>query len=314
MNKLNLLVYLNAYADQNASNSPSRNNFKWERSINGLLVNDPNSLEFSLAPGESKTLFNSSRTLTQDNTTQYSIAPVLGQNARYQLSWSGGTAPGFRVGRVTGANSTTHVTTSLNGTVLTFTSSGGQPFSLLAGGVQVGDFVQLGSIFSANNQGQYQLIAVTATSFSVVNAFGAIETVTLGNASQVDIFSSAGVQVGDTLLISGGFSSVSQGAYIVSEVTDLYVKFSFAGVLPTEGPITTEAIAFYSDAQRFIYVESDQKVSMVINGQAGNEINPIADCNCVVRPGIFMRMSTIYSLTVTNIGQDTASLYLASVE
>ena len=52
MSKLNLSLFLNAYSDSNPTNSPNRSNFKWERSLNGILVNDPNSLEFSLAPGE----------------------------------------------------------------------------------------------------------------------------------------------------------------------------------------------------------------------------------------------------------------------
>ena len=351
MNKLNFLVYLNAYADANPSNAPSRNNFKWSRELNGLSVNNPNSLEFSLAPGETKTLINGMRTLTQDNTTEYSIALAPSQTSIYQLSWVGGTNPGFRTSRTSGADATTLVNVSLNGTVLTFSSvpstfasftgqvagmttnvvitainsgtvgnsvvlnfdgvmtldtvignwniannsnnitytgdgtqipnngtsitlSGGvssTSFNLISGGVVVGDFVQVGSNFNALNQGQYQIIALTATSFSVVNAFGVGEgPIVLGSgfASQIDIFSAAGVQPGDTLLITGGFSPVTRGSYIVTAVTDMWVQFSYTGVLPIEGPITTEAITFYSDAQRLVYLESNQKVTMVINGQA----------------------------------------------
>ena len=314
MNKLNLLLYLNAYADSNPSNNPSRSNFKWTRENNSLLVNNPSSLAFSLAPGETKTLFNGSRSLTQDNTTQYSLAILPGQTSTYQLSWVGGTAPGFRTGRMTGGNGTSQVATSLNGTVLTFTTIAGQQFNLINGGVQVGDIVQLGNVFNTNNQGQYPIIALTANSFSVVNPLGAIETVVLGSGSQVDIFSAAGVQAGDALLISGGFSPVSQGTYIVSSVTDLYVQFTYTGVLPAEGPITTEDIAFYFDAQRLVYLESNQNVTMNINGNPGMSIMPIADCGCKVQPGVFLTMSIVYSMTVTNTSPNTASLFLASVE
>jgi hypothetical protein len=183
--------------------------------------------------------------------------------------------------------------------------------------VQAGDFVQIGSNFNVSNQGQYQIISLTATSFSVVNAFGVNEgPIVLGSgfASQVDIFSAAGVQVGDTLLISGGFSPVTQGSYIVSAVTDMWVQFTSLGLLPTQGPITTEDIAFYFDSQRMVYLESNQNVTMVINGQPGDAITPIANCQCVMMPGVFLRMSTIYSMTVTNISPNTASLYLASIE
>jgi len=76
----------------------------------------------------------------------------------------------------------------------------------------------------------------------------------------------------------------------------------------------TEDITFYFDAQRLVYLESDQNVTMVINGESGNEISPIANCLCQIQPGVFLRTSTIYSLTVTNISASTANLYLAAVE
>ena len=319
MAKFNALLFLNAYSDKNSTNAPSENNFKWTRNISGIEVTNPSSVAFSLAPGETRTLFNGMRTLTQDGTTQYSIAlaPVAGQNTTWQLTWSGGTNPGFRTSRTSGANASTQVTATINGSVLTFASAGGTPFNLISGGVQVGDFVQIGNLFNISNQGQFQIISLTATSFSVANPFGVAEgpyTLGSGFASQIDIFSALGVQVGDTLLINGGFSPVTQGAYLVTAVTDLWVRFSSTAVLPTEGPITTESIVFYFDAQRLVYLESNQKVTMVINGQAGNEIDPIADCRCSIQPGIFMRMSTVYSMTVTNVSQSTASLFLASVE
>jgi len=317
--RLNFLIYLNAYADQNPSNAPSRSAFRWTRETNSLAISNPTSIQFSLAPGETRTLFNGTRVLTQDGTTEYSIAlaPIAGQNTTYQLTWSGGTNPGFRTSRASGADATTQVTATLNGTVLTFTSTGGTPFNLTGGGVQVGDFVQIGNLFNLANQGQFQIISFTATSFSVVNAFGVAEgpyTLGAGFASQIDIFSALGVQAGDTLLITGGFSPVTRGAYTVTAVTDMWVQFSSTAVLPVEGPILTEAIAFYYDAQSLVYLESNQKVTMVINGQGGNEIDPLANCQCVRQPGIFLRMSTIYSMTVTNVSQDTAQLYLASVE
>jgi hypothetical protein len=321
MNKLNLLVYLNAYADANPSNAPSRNNFKWTRDVNSIFVNNPNSLEFDLAPGESRTLINGMRTLTQDGTTQYSIAlaPIAGQTTTWQLTWSGGTNPGFRTSRNSGANASTQVTVTQNGTVLTFSSTGGTPFNLISGGVVVGDFVQIGNLFNIVNQGQYQIVSLTATSFSIVNAFGTAEgpyTLGSGYASQIDIFSAAGVQAGDTLLITGGFSPVTQGSYVVSAVTDLWVQFSFTGTLPTQGPITTEDIVFYFDAQRMIYLESNQQVSMVLNDSEANVLNPlIGVCGCVTMgTGIFMTTSIVYSMVVTNTSLSTAKLFLASVQ
>ena len=73
MSKLNFLVFLQTYSDSSASNSPSLSNFRWSRNVDGLSVNNPISQAFVLAPGESRTLFDGTRTLSHDGTTQYSL-------------------------------------------------------------------------------------------------------------------------------------------------------------------------------------------------------------------------------------------------
>ena len=405
MSKLNLLLYINASSDRNCNptNAPLKQNFKWERSLNGIGVENPSSLSFSLAPSESITLWNGQRTLTQDTSTQYSLAPVPSQTSTYQLTWSGGTNPTFRTARTTGADATTAVNVTLNGTVQTFSApslsntyasftgkiagmatnvtitannlgvignsvlltgdgtssistlitawnaanvsnhvtltsgdgtqiptfggtialSGGHasatPFNLISGGVVVGDFVTIGNLFNVLNQGQWQIIALTATSFSVVNAGGVAEgPIILGSgfATQVVVYSAAGVQIGDILNISGGFSPVSWGSYVITAVTNTYVQFSFTGILPTEGPITTEAIAIYFMAKSFIYLESDQNCSVTINGTLTNNVMPIVPgcCYTACKPGILMISTNIHTLTLLNTSTQTANLFLASVE
>jgi hypothetical protein len=189
--------------------------------------------------------------------------------------------------------------------------------NLISGGVVVGDYVTIGNLFNNLNQGQWQIISLTATSFSVVNPLGVNEGPYIlgsGFANQINIYSAAGVQVGDTLQISGGFSPVTQGYYTVTAVTNNYLQFSSVGVLPAEGPITTESIAVFSNAQRFIYLESNQHVTMIVNNVAGNEINPLVGSVSDITPGIFLRTSTVYSLTVTNVSASNAKLFFAAVE
>ena len=320
MSKFNYMVYFNAYDDKHSSNNPSKNVFKWERS-NSSFCSSPEGYDFELAPGQTVTLFNGVYGLTQDNTTQYSIAPVLTNSNTYQLSWVGGTSPTFRTFRNTGANATTQVTVTVNGPVVTYTSTGGTNFNLISNGVLVGDYVRIGTLVNVNNPGlsDWKIISLTATSFSVVNGAGVAEgpfTLGSGFASQIDIYSAAGVQVGATVQISGGFSPVSQGTYLVTSVSDKFLQFSSLGILPTEGPITTESISVYSAAKTFVYLESDQHVTMAINGATGNELLPMpvqAGC-CNTPPALFMRMSIIYSMTVTNVSTNTANLYFASVQ
>lgn len=398
MPNLNFLVFLNTYTDSNPSNNPSLNNFKWDREVKGLPVANPHSSAFSLAPGESRTLFNGSRTLLQDGTTQYSLSLVPFSTQTYQLSAVAGTNPDFRTPRADGADATTQVTATQNGPLMTFsapsasaiaafftgqvagmttnvtitavtpgaagnsilltgdgtstitqlisawnianpsnqaTLSSGDGTQIpnaaaaiqLAGGVnaitgfnlsavQVGDYVRLGNLFSPLNQGEQKIISKTANSFTVINETGAPEgPITLGSgfASQVQIYSALGVQPGDMLVISGGFSPVTQGSYVITAVAAEYIQFYSTDVLPIEGPIQTQAIAAYSAAKRLIYLESDQKCTVTMNGSNNCQVSPIV-INNSAQPGVFMNTSTIYSLSIVNNSTDTANLFMASAE
>jgi len=400
MPKLNFLVFLNSYSDTDSSNNPSLNNFKWNREVNGLFVNNPLSQAFSLAPGETKTLFNGTRTLTQDGTTQYSLTQVPLSTQTYQLNFTGGTNPTFRTGRTTGADASTQVFVTQNGPLLTFSApaisalaahfvgqvfgmttnititannlgvggnsilltgngtssvstliaawntanpsnqatlsagdgtqvpslgatimlSGGvnpaTAFNLISGGVVVGDSVLIGNLFSPLNQGIYTIVSLTATSFTVISDNGIPEgPILLGVnfASQVNVYGSVGVQVGDTLAIFGGFSPVTQGSYVITGVTSTYIQFYTTAILPVEGPITTEDIAVYSAAKSFIYMEADQNCEVTLNGTNISNINPLV-INNSTRPGVLMNSSTIYTITVTNNSITPANLYMASAE
>jgi hypothetical protein len=398
MPNLNFLVFLNAYEDANPSNNPSLNNFKWDRQISGLAVNNPTSHAFTLAPGETRSLFNGMRTLNQDNTTQYSISQVPLSSNSYLLSAVAGTLPNFRTPRSIGIDATTQITATQNGPLITFTGPSiapttatftGQvagmttnvtiadnvpgtagnsvlltgdgisslnqlivawntanPMNLitlqagddtqvpnsgamiaLTGGsdgaspivtssIQIGDQVVLGNLFSPQNQSVQTIIAKSATSFTVANELGVAEgPITLGSgfASQVQIYSAAGVQVGDTIDIQGGFSAVTQGFYKVTAVTANTLTFYSTAVLPIEGPITTEAIVIYSMAKQLVYMESDQDCTVNLNSGNTADIHPFV-INNSTQPGVFMNTSTIWSISVTNNSVNTANLFIASAE
>jgi hypothetical protein len=57
MPTLNLLFFLNAYSDVNSSNAPSLQNFRWDRGVDGIVVNNPAAGMHSLAASESRTIF-----------------------------------------------------------------------------------------------------------------------------------------------------------------------------------------------------------------------------------------------------------------
>lgn len=567
MSKFSLSVYLNAYSDIFPSNAPGQNSFKWNRDLVSAFASNPISDgPLSVAPGETLNFFNGSRTLLQDNTTEYDLALAPLETSVYELSWASGTKPNFRTPRTTGADATTQVNVTVNGPVVTFTSSPGQyakfvgmipgmtssvtitanvlgtagnsvalvgdgsstisalisawntgnpgnavtltlgngaqipnaptfatfnglvnglsssvlltantagtignsislvgdgtsdistlitawnvanpsnqvtltsgtgtqipsagaaasytgtpvgvatpvtitsdsvgsqgnsvelladgissintlianwnisnpsntidlisgnglqiptfgdaiplsggsdagiidlggglaneidlsggatstPFNLTGGGVVVGDYVAIGSNFNVLNQGTFQIIAVTATSFAVEIITGTNEgPIALGSsfATQIQIFSAAGVQVGDTLVISGGFSKASWGSYEITDVTAQSVEFSSSSALPQESSILTEAITIYSNAKSFVYIESDSVLDVILNTVDIGQIEPFLINNAALPslpqkavPGIFMLKSTIYSLSVTNNGLNTATVFFAAVE
>ncbi len=320
MATLKTLVFLQSYEGSPSascsSNSPSRNFFKWTRESQST-ISSALSETFTIAPGESQTLFSGTVSLTQDGSTQYSLALAPFQTSIYQLTNTAGTAPTFRTLRVIGTDATTQVTTSINGPILTYTFTGGTLPSLTS--VQPGDDVLIGNDFNQLNQGAtgiWQIISVTSTSFSVVNPTGYVEgPITLGSgyANQIRIFSAAGVQVGDTLVISGGFSPVSRNSYTITSVTDYYLQFSYLGSLPTESGITTE-VAVYSMAKTFVYMESDQNLTLTLNGGSpGPTLVPTVFSGSVYPAG-FLLNGLIYSCSVTNNSISVANVTLLSAE
>lgn len=313
MSKLNFLVHLNTYSDTSPSNNPSLSNFKWTREINGIPASNPVSDAFSLAPGEAKTIFSGVRTLTQSIDTVYGIQLKPLSSSTYRIQYTSGTVPGFRTARSIGSDATTQVTTVTNGPIIVFSSTGGTAFNF--GSVVIGDIVEIGSQFNTLNQGQYKVLAKTATSFTVENFTGVNEgPITLGSgfADQIRIFSAAGVQEGDTLVISEGFSSVTFGSYKITNVTDSYIEFYSTSVLPQETGISS-ALNIYSQAKNLVYLEANQKCTVEINGTQMAAMEPFI-INNSKQPGVFMLKATVYSFTVTNNSLDTASCFVATVE
>jgi len=320
MATLKTLIFLQGYegspSSSCSSNSPSKNFFKWTRE-NQSSISQALSETFQIAPGTSQTLFSGTVSLTQDGTTQYSLALAPFQSSTYQLTNTGGLAPQFRTYRDIGLDATTQVMTSINGPILTYTFTGGTLPSLTS--VQPGDNVLIGSDFNILNQGAtgiWQIISKTSNSFSVVNPTGYVEgPITLGSgfANQIRIFSADGVQIGDTLVISSGFSPVSWGSYQITLVTDYYLQFSFTGSLPSETGINTE-VAVYSVAKTMVYMESDQNLTLTLNGGSpGPTIVPIVS-NGSVFPGMFLLNGSVYSLSVTNNSINVANVTLLSAE
>jgi len=155
MSLMNLLIHLNSYKDDNQTNDPSLNSFKWTRDIQGLTILEPLSRCLNLTAGQSSLLFSGTVSTSADATTTWDLALKSGSSILYQISHIGGTAPYFRTPRTGGHAADTEVTITKNSKLLTFTSTGGTLFDFVTGSVQVGDEVRIGTVFNATNRGKF---------------------------------------------------------------------------------------------------------------------------------------------------------------
>lgn len=309
---MNILIALNAYEDKNASNSPTRNYFKWQTEISGAEASKPKSEELFLAPGESRTLFNGARTLSQDITTQYSISLKVNTSNTYVLKHVGGTAPIFRTARTTSADNTTVITVTQSATVTTFSSTAGTPLNLISGGAIVGDNVIIAGPFNISNKVQSKILSLTATSFSIENISGVPEVVTMASVNDIKIFSAAGVQKQDSLRIYGGFSPATRATYEITSVSSDEIEFYSSKALAAETVTTNQINAYYGN-KNFVYLESDYSLNLEINGQSEGNIDPFVEGNAS-KPAIFMKKSVIWSMVVTNDTINTVKVFYVTIE
>jgi hypothetical protein len=313
MSKLNILTSINGYEDDNATNNASRNNFKWTTDLQGIEIKEPKSETVKLAPNQLKSLFSGMATVSDDNTTTYDITLKPSTSNTYIILHNAGTAPQFRTPRSIASGATTQVTVTKNGPLLIFTATGGTIWNMTS--VVVGDEVRIGGVFNLQNQGKFKVISKTSTSFTVESSAGAAEgPITLGLtfSSQVQIYSAAGVQIGDKLDITAAFSSASYGTYEITDVASNYIEIFSSKSLPEEIGIQTE-LNIYTNQKKFVYIESDKKLNIKINGIISNTVEPI-QFGTKQKPGMFLNTASIYSLEIENKSLDTATVFYVTAE
>jgi hypothetical protein len=311
--KMNLLLALNVYNDLSVSSHPSKNVSKWVSDLQGIDITEPSSASISLASGQTLSLFSGEVVISDDNTTTYDLSLKTGTTNTYTLAYNSGTAPVFRTNRALGTDATSEITITKNGTLLVFSFTAGPILSLSA--VVVGDEVRIGSFFNVANQGKFKILSVIAGQFTIENASGQAEGPILLDtdfANQVVIQSAAGVQVGQKVKISSGFSSVSFGTYEITDVSPASIELYSIKSLPSETDVSSD-LQIFSNSKKFLFVESDKKTSLLIDGAAGGAIEPFA-IGTSLKSGMFLRNSSMYSASITNESQETATIYYMSGE
>lgn len=318
---LNVTTKLIAYTDTEISSNPRLKAFDWFRDMSGVVVQNPKAEVHGLAPGASKVIFDGTITSTIDNTTTFSIALSTVDSSRYRITHTGGTAPGFRTGRNLALNGVAVTFTVNNNGTVTVTVPVGPDFTNIVVGDQIfiphtttGDSA---NVISVLNAGYWQVLGKASnTNITLVRPVGSdfegvTQTVTLTSNSQIRGYSAAGLQIGDSIDITAGFSLTTRRTFEVVNVTDLFVEIISTLALPNESGIapTATGMLFFSGNKTFLYVECNQECAVRVNGDTTNSqrLSPSdpSNANSVAQ---YMRRGPTWSLTVVNLSPVTVTV------
>lgn len=289
----NLTILSKALCFSDITTSPASNpklrHFDWSRAIENVSVSNPRAVPVSVLPGQEVTVFNGSRTLGSDPTTQYTISLSSLNSNSYRLTWTAGTAPVFRTDRSL-ILSGVAVTVALNGNATVTMTIPSLPVTFAS--VQAGDTIFIPGLstgdaagpFSTMNEGNWTVLTSAAQSLTLMRPEGTdfqavAETATLTAHSQLQAFAADGVQVGDTLDLIAGFSVASRKTYAISSVNAKWVEFFSSTPLALEADVApgTAGLAIYSSAVRFLRVESTQECALRFNADTASNfrVSPI---------------------------------------
>ncbi len=303
---LNLLTSIVCYQDATSgiiNNNPKYRVADWSRNYFGLSVSNPQSQSFVIPAGASLTLYDGSVSTSIDGTSTFSITNT--QGSTYRVAYSSGTQPAFRTAR----SLSTAVTTSFNVTVnnssvVSISQSAGPAVDFSS--VVVGDVLYVGpdSLFNAGNKGYFPVIAKGSNYVQVQNVSAVAESnISLSSGvSQFQIFSSSGVQVGDTAVITSGFSPVTQGSYPITAITPQFFEFVSSQPLPLETGIvpTATGLNFYSESKYLTYIETDKNCFIRFDADANNvtSIEPFSTESGVL--SMFLKTGYNYRAVLVN--------------
>lgn len=316
---LNVQYVLLGYADTSATQAPKLKTADFGRNFQGQSVLGTNSQVFQVQPSATLSLFNGTRSITADSSTAWSLSLVtIAMSTFYRLTWTGGTNPTLRTDRALAlSGEPVTVAVNTNGTV-TFTIPGASSNTFAA--VQVGDTVFIpgpvtgdsASVFNTLNQGFWVVLSQSTYSLTCIPPPGTLfqavaEVQTPGsNTAFVAFSSTSGVQVGDNMDLSAGFSTpLIQTFGPLTAVTSTWVEFASTQALPLQTAITPGAtgIVFYSQGKRLVFLECDQQAAVQANGDTGQTqrlspiLGPDADGNFVAA---YLKVGPCWSLSIVN--------------
>lgn len=159
--------------------------------------------------------------------------------------------------------------------------------------------------FNIENSQQIQVpISVTTPNlipypFSNVVASG---NITINGTTTATISGSIpGIIIGQ-LIVGNGIAPGTTVKNVVGSTLTLSMAATASGVI---------AVSFYNAAS-FLYMESDQQVSVIYNNGTAMVMNPF-EVNGLLQPAVFFMAGPVHSVTVTNSGTNIANVFLAAM-
>lgn len=314
-----------AYGDTGSPSNPRYRYVDWQRAAPNTSVENVKTVSYVIDPGDTATLFSGTRSISADGSTAWdlTISPLGG--SRYRFTNSSGTSPALRADRGLSMNGAViTIVLNTNDTVTVSTDTG--DFT----DVQVGDIVFIpgtstgddANVFSASNEGYWEVLGVSGASMTMTRLtgedfVGVTDSATLTANSQLQAFSSEGVQVGDTVEISYGFATPVLRSFEVSEVNPKWFEVVSSAPLAEQSGVipTSSGILFYSQAKRFIYVEADQECALQLNGSAEvtHRLSPWV-AGSTTNVAQFMNTGPTWALGVVNKSASKLNLLVISAE
>ena len=310
---MNLIAKVLAFSDAISNSNPLLKNVDWDREQLGIPVTDPRATPYTIDPQATFLVFNGQRTTAIDGTTAFTVTLSPLDPSTYRFTAVSGTPPGLRTNR----------NLALNGSAVTIAVNANQTVNISVvsaadfTGTIVGDIVFIpGPItgdaatpFSALNQGFWQVLSVVTSKNLVLTRLpgqsfsGTSETQTLTASSQVQAFSAAGVQVGDIVDITAGFSVGTRTTFVVKTVTATFFEIVASTPIALDTSVLPGAtgLIFYTLGRTFLYIEVDQEAAVQVNNDVGQtqRVAPIIPAD-PLNVGIYMKKGPAYALSIVN--------------
>lgn len=325
--RLTLVNKVLSYGDVSTTSNPDKVYCDVSYTINAD-VNNPKNEKFTLYPNETRLIFDGTVSTSINNSTEFTLSLSTLDNSRYRFTYTGtGAAPAFRTDRVLTLSGVTLTLTANSNSTLTFAGSAGNFTSVAIGDVifipdtTTGDSA---SPFSGSNVGYWEVLSKNGTSSilqlsrpSGTGFTGASEVVVPSTNSQVQAFSSSGLQVGNKVTISLGFSSSIWRTYEIVAVNPSWFEVISVAVLPVSETAvpTTSGIKFYNNSKRYVKATADQECVIRTNDSTSDneKLSPwiFGDSNNVAE---YSRTGPTWNLTVINKSDEALNFLLISVE